>query len=467
MPNNLTFPTNNIFHNLENFSISIDTAKIKPFNLSFKIDMIKNNGHSNIDNNGNFFISGRDGYNFSARFKYSSKYLYFEIEPYVFNQNNLFNEENSISQSYQHLNNHHILKNSGSDFGFKNSQLIVHFNGIGLGYGYINHWWSQGFHSAITLSSNAPSQETFSLGTFKDIYFGSLSFSSKVILLPYKGNDNQQLYFSGLRSSLTYHSDPSISIGFNRTYLSAEMIEKDELVNSNLKWGKLDAARLVFEPLFGSSKKGLPYALEGTPGFDPWDEVLSGFINLKFSNDLIIYAEIASDDNRGNFTDLRAHWDHTLGYMLGFKKLFKIQDLNFIIGTEYLSTKESNTLNPSFYRGSPNASNFYSKEMYDFFTYKNRFMGAHSGSSSDDLIFLAGAHYNGTSILFTYNSERHGIKSRWPMELKSEISTIIKKKINNNSFYYCHIEYEKIKNFQFIIKESISRYVWIGYTFSI
>ena len=45
-------------------------------------------------------------------------------------------------------------------------------------------------------------------------------------------------------------------------------------------------------------------------------------------------------------------------------------------------------------------------------------MGAHSGSSSDDLIFLAGAHYNGTSILFTYNSERHGIKSRWPMELK-------------------------------------------------
>ena len=164
-------------------------------------------------------------------------------------------------------------------------------------------------------------------------------------------------YTSGLRSSLTYHSDPSISIGFNRTYLSAEMIGKDELVNSNLKWGKLDAARLVFEPLFGSVKR-TTLCFRRTPGFDPWDEVLSGFINLKFSNDLIIYAEIASDDNRGNFTDLRAHWDHTLGYMLGFKKLFKIQDLNFIIGTEYLSTKESNTLNPSFYRGSPNASNF-------------------------------------------------------------------------------------------------------------
>ena len=60
------------------------------------------------------------------------------------------------------------------------------------------------------------------------------------------------------------------------------MIEKDELVNNSLKWGKLDAARLVFEPLFGSSKKGLSYTLEGTPGFDPWDEVLSGFINLNF-----------------------------------------------------------------------------------------------------------------------------------------------------------------------------------------
>ena len=34
-----------------------------------------------------------------------------------------------------------------------------------------------------------------------------------------------------------------------------------------------------------------------------------------------VYADVASDDNRGNLTDLKAHWDHTLGYQFGFKKI--------------------------------------------------------------------------------------------------------------------------------------------------
>ena len=61
-------------------------------------------------------------------------------------------------------------------------------------------------------------------------------------------------------------------------------------------------------------------------------------------------------------------------------------------------TKESNTLNPKFYRGSPNVSTFYSKEIYDFFTFNNRFMGAHSGSSSDDLIFMFGFGNDNNSL---------------------------------------------------------------------
>ena len=40
--------------------------------------------------------------------------------------------------------------------------------------------------------------------------------------------------------------------------------------------------------------------------------------------------------------------------------------------------------------------------------------------------------------------------------IKSEISTIIKKKINNNSFYYCHIEYEKIKIFNLLIENQLA-----------
>ena len=41
-----------------------------------------------------------------------------------------------------------------------------------------------------------------------------------------------------------------------------------------------------------------------------------------FPKKINLYTEIASDDNRANFTDLRAHWDHTLGYLVGLNKIY-------------------------------------------------------------------------------------------------------------------------------------------------
>ncbi len=470
-PNNLTLSLNRISNDLELFIFSNENKNLsnrQSFNFSFNIDMIRNNGHSNIDNNGNLSISGRGAYALSTRIEYRNKYLFVEIEPYLFNQNSSY-KDSSIFGSYQYLNNHSTSSESGTDRGLKNSQIILHYSGIGIGYGYINHWWSPGFHSAISLSSNAASQETYSVGTFKDIFIGDFSFASKIILMPYETINNYQIYFSGLRSSITYHAEPSITIGFNRTFLSGDFKGKVDfdLIDNNLEWGKLDATKLVFEPLFGSSKTNLPYSQTGTPGFDPWDELLSGFIKMNFPNDkLEIYAEIASDDNRGNFNDLRAHWDHTLGYMLGFNKLFQINNLKFISGIEYLSTKESNTLNPKFYRGSPNVSTFYSKEIYDFFTFNNRFMGAHSGSSSDDLIFMLGFGNKKNSLIINYNKERHGIKSMYPPELKTELSMYYKRIISDNQFLNIRYEYEHIENFGFIFNNnSVSRFVWLGYSF--
>jgi len=472
-PNNLTLSLNRISNDLELFIFgnqNIVNPNERAFKLSFNLDIIKNNGHSNIDNNGNLFVSGKGVHALSSRIEYRNKFLFIELEPYFINQKNSY-LDSTITGSYQYLNNHDSFSGSGRDDGLKNSQIILHYLGIGIGYGYINHWWSPGFHSAISLSSNAPSQETYSIGTFKDIHIGNFSFSSKIIVMPYNSLKNYQLYFSGLRSSISYHSNPSISIGFNRTYLSGDLTQESgfNFINKNLEWGIIDAAKLVIEPLFGSSKKGLPYTQEGTPGFDPWDEVLSGYIKIFFPEDnLEVYAEIASDDNRGNLNDLRAHWDHSLGYMLGFRKLFQMNNIKFISGLEYLSTKESNTLNPKFYRGSPNISNFYSKEIYDYFTYNNRLMGAHSGSSSDDLIFMFGFGNDNNSLLINYNKERHGIKSRRPPELKTELFIQYKKILEGNNSIFIRYEYENIENFGFISSnKSISRFIWIGYSLSI
>ncbi len=470
MTNKLAHPLNKIFYELGSFSPylkKISESSNKNFNLTFNVDMIRNSGHSNIDNNGSLFVPGTSTHFTSFRIEYKNKYLFLELEPYFIDYNNLYPKK-PIFGSYQYLNNHNSSQDGKNENGLLNSQIILHYKGFGLGYGYLNHWWSPGFHSSIALSSNAPSQETYSIGTFKDIYLGNFSFSSKIIVMPYNSINNYQLYFSGLRANATYHSNPSITLGFNRTYLSGGLTKNSgfNLIDSNLNWGIIDAAKLVIEPLFGSSKKGLPYTQVGTPGFDPWDELLSGYIKIYFPEDnLELYVEVASDDNRGNLNDLRAHWDHTLGYMFGFKRLFKGYKINIITGVEYLSTIESNSFNPKFYRGSPNISNFYSKEMYDFFTFSSRLMGAHSGSSSDDLIFLIGFANDNNFFTINYNIERHGVKSMYPPELKTELSFNYKKTIKNNSILISY-EYENIQNYAFTTNNrSISRFIWIGYSF--
>ena len=112
-----------------------------------------------------------------------------------------------------------------------------------------------------------------------------------------------------------------ITVGFHRTYLSGDFAFLSTETVSAKSWSLMDAARLVIEPLFGQSKKGLSYTKPNTPGFDTWDELLTGFFKISFpKSGLEVYADVASDDNRGNLTDLKAHWDHTLGYQLGLTK---------------------------------------------------------------------------------------------------------------------------------------------------
>ncbi|MBT6938012.1 MAG: hypothetical protein HN982_10570 [Candidatus Marinimicrobia bacterium] len=333
----------------------------------------------------------------------------------------------------------------------------------------MSHWWGPGFHSALALSNNAPSQETYALGTFKDIRMGQFSFGSQIIAMPYESTVGSQLYFSGLKAHVSHHSKSAIiTFGVHRTYLSGDFGNLSTTTVSTSKWSLLDAARLVVEPLFGQSKKDLGYTQPGTPGFDAWDEVLTGFVKISFPQfGFEVYADVASDDNRGNLTDLKAHWDHTLGYQLGFTKNTKIYKYNIFIGAEYLTTRISNTFNPKFYRGGE-PPNYYAKPIYDYFTYQGRRMGAHSGSSSDDLIFILALSNEESTTFVSFNKERHGIKSMTYPELKTEFVLSYHRKITPHHTAFITLEYEKIKNFGFIQNNvSISKLIWLGYSFAI
>ena len=469
--NKLSLPKNMLFSEFSIFNLKRENEVEKLewnsfFNLSFNYQLISNSGHANIDNSAEIYSSGASTRLVSTRLAYFGSWLVLELEPYVIFQSKPFNNE-LVHGTYQLNNNHGSLVSSKpSNTGLKQSRIIMHYNGIGFSYGRMSHWWSPGFHSAIALSSNAPSQETYAFGTFKDLRFGRLGLGAQIIIMPYLSTANEQLYFSGLKAHITYYSNPIITLGFHRTFLSGNFDNLSSTTKATNSWTIEDAARLVIEPLFGQSKRNLSYTIPGTPGFDAWDEVLTGYIKLTFPDEhLEIYVDIASDDNRGNILDLKAHWDHTLGYMLGFKKFTNIGRWNLFTGAEYLTTRVSNTFKANFYRGGE-PDNYYSKPIYDYFSYQGRRMGAHSGSSSDDLIFLFGIGNYKSMAFISWNKERHGIKSMAYTELKTELEVTYYRTIAKYHKVFITAEYEHINNFAFIEGNvSESKFLWVGYSY--
>ena len=116
----------------------------------------------------------------------------------------------------------------------------------------------------------------------------------------------------------------------------------------------------------------------------------------------------------------------------------------------------------------PNTPNYYNKAGYDYYTYKGRIIGAHSGSSSDDLITMFGLGDKKSMFYISYNLERHGIKSMKYPEYKTELNFTYYYQLKHNQKLLITLEYEKINNFGFISRESsINKLFWIGYIISI
>ena len=154
--------------------------------------------------------------------------------------------------------------------------------------------------------------------------------------------------------------------------------------------------------------------------------------------------------------------------MLGFKKFTNLNNISLFIGSEFLTTRPSNTFNPIFYSGNPNSTNNNSKDIYDYFTYKGRFMGAHSGSSSDDFILMIGIGNKKSMTFVSYNKERHGIKSFQFPEIKTEFSIIYYRSISTYHSFSLSLENEKIRNFNFNNNEISNGFVLgLNYSFII
>ena len=95
-------------------------------------------------------------------------------------------------------------------------------------------------------------------------------------------------------------------------------------------------------------------------------------------------------------------------------------------------------------------------------------MGAHSGWWSDDMIIMIGFGNKNKNTFFSYNKERHGIKTMSYPELKTELALTFHYRILHSHTLFLSMEYEKINNFGYVSENfSESKLVWLGYSFSI
>lgn len=438
----------------------------KYFDISIISHAAINDGHPNIDNSSEFYaLKGLNRMN-TMRFVYGNKWLFFTLEPQIMHHQNLESSYTKSPDSFSYLNSRNINDRGGiTKSGFRRSGLLLQYGGIGLGYTNMSNWWGPGLHSSISLTSNSSGFYSYIFGTFRDIQYKNIGFGFRMMVAEIGERDKMPFYLSGLVGWLNFHTEPHITLGLSRQYLSGGINNLSQETSLNRGWTIKDAANLIFEPLFSQDKNN-DYIIANTPGFDYWDQTLTGFIELTFKSPLLkLYFEISSDDNRGNFTDLKAHWDHSLGYLLGFRKYYKINNNKFVIGSEYLSTKNSNSF--KFRRVSIAQLNYYSKDIYNFSTYEGRRLGAHSGSDSDDFIIFAGIKFPKQSITLFFNIERHGIKSQIVPEFKKEIMFVFSYDLNNYHSIFINFEYETIDNYNFSTNYfSTSKLFWLGYSIS-
>lgn len=373
------------------------------FQLSFRTWNYYNDNAPNLENTGEIWV-GKGGTTFSSlHASIISKYFLFSIEPYfTASQNKDFENYHVVrnrSVSDEIVRKYYVLNDGPGRgqgafhrYGIREFQAYVHYEGLAAGLGNNAMWWGPGVHTNLSMTNNTTGFPYFMLGTLRPVRYRNLGIQARYVFSKLDKNANEP-YFTAVMGELIYYSEPTISLGVTRTFLSGGS-GSDESVS----W--VDAALLPFES-FLKEKLAEQTGL-AEPGDDK-DQTVSLFLSMLFDNGLKLFLEYGWNDHRWDWYDLRAHPDHSGASVIGFRKygLFNHQELMF--GFEYAKLVKT-----PFYplRGTPD---WYGRPLFDYSTYDGRRFAAHSGSDSDDMYLYVGYVKPDWSILAAFNYERHGV----------------------------------------------------------
>lgn len=437
--------------NSEDFSVNLNNRPTfnknieKDYNLFYNSWYYYNDNAPNLENTSNRWVSRGSSFYNSIHLDYFPKFdlpflsnnqLLLSLEPFFFTSENL-------SFTSYHTDPLFLALNDGAahnerpylSSGLRESQLILANNDFGIGYANTNMWWGPGLHNSLHMSNNTSGFKYFFIGTTSEKRISNIGYNFKYAFSKLDKNLAKP-YFTGITADLTIHSNPIITIGLIRSFLSGGILESPWPETDDISM--TDAMLLPFQKLF---KRGLSQ--------DSYDQTLSIFSNVSFpKSGLKLYFEIGSNDHRFDIYDFLQHPDHTIATIFGFRKYELFNNENLILGMEYTNLRKTRYDN----RPTPN---WYNRYWYDYNLYDGRRFTAHSGADSDDFYFYIGYLLPSEKIIFSIDYERHGISESVDIseqedlffvpEFKLEFKIDARKKINKHEFFIMY-EFEYLDN---------------------
>lgn len=362
-----------------------------------------NDNAPNLENTAELFV-GKGWTTFSSvHLELSHKYLFFSTEPF-------FQHSTNDAFAYYHISydpdragelerKFHVL-NDGPGRGegtlnelrFRETQFYVNWKGLGAGVSNSGMWWGPGIHTSLNMTTNTSGLPRVVLGTLREQKIKNLGLVGQYIFSELDRNITDP-YYTAILGSITYYSDPIITLGGSRTFLSG-----GNLVETPVSWQ--DAALLPFQPL--RKEKLYNEATAENPS-DRTDQTIALFLSMIFPESrLKIFLEYGWNDHRWDWYDLRAEPDHSGASIIGFRKYGLFGKADLFLGFEY-----ANLMKSPYYpqRGSPD---WYGRRFFDYGTYDGRRFAAHSGSDSDDMLLYLGLARDDYGVNLGFNYERHG-----------------------------------------------------------
>ncbi len=458
-----------------------DTTLYGTWSVGFRTELFFNDNAPNLENTSDRWIGKGISFFQGLRFAYTNKFLSFSLEPYYFTnqnkdyadswQNYFYTFLDSVKkperfdqpwreEKFSKLNDN---RPHGDEpyrkTGIREAQVYLHYNGLGIGYSNANMWWGSGYHSSLNMTNNTTGFPHLMIGTIQEQRIKDIGINFRYIFADSLKHNAAKPFFTAITSSITYYSEPIITLGFSRSYLTGGNRVSEDITRK-------EAMLIPFEPLYLEDKvdsTGNPLS-----AVDIWDQTLVGYITATFPKvGLVIFVEYGRNDSSWDKDDFTRQPDHSAASVIGLRKYGFFGNPNLVGGIEYANLIKTKYWNDRM------SADWYDRWNFDYWSYDGRHWGAHSGPDSDDFSLYFGYMSDKLTIIPSFNYERHGIIDNkipereyeyiapppndwlkiwgnghfWP-EVKREFRLDVKYKYKNYSFNL-YFEHEVIDDDQF------------------